>query len=841
MANINKELNKIKNAVKGKEVRGSIHDGIDKINKETESTTNKQEVLSDTFEQLVIDKGNSNAEVVASRGKESWLPDRLDKTDKKIDDNHTATNQQLAETEKEVISKADKEYVDRLVKQLASGGRKGIFDTLSELAIAYPDGSEGVYLVKENGHWYYWNDAQWEDGGQYQESVESDFPARNLVPNASFWNGRTTWQVNGGETEIIDDSLNLTSSGASNILRITQSSTGYTPKKGDKIFSSMRVNFKTAGFLKGKISIRDWVAGGTFNKYKDIDTSKTDVQQDVTLYTSVTENFVDQLRFYVEADIKSSTPNIEMIMSRPIILNLTQIFGAGNEPSEEQVVRLLKKFGGWFEGNIDEFVTKEEIKIISNEAESKASNALNKADVVTSDLTLLFNNLIQNGDFYNEDFLGGNHWKRVGVTNTKAKDFEVSFSAVGQDQSLSQTIQAKRNHIYYAWAQIKSTSNQVSLMVSGNLNSSRAHTGSGNYEFLSCKHIRDNDAGVNIEIRDKRTSDWNAVSAKYIGCIDLTETFGAGNEPETHEVDRFIEKLINKWFEGKRNNIMSLSETNEHYKNVRKKAIKTIEHQNENPKKYFIQSPPKLVMTITYDDECSSIYDLAKPIHESENVPGVFYVVPSRIGTRQIYNYGVADEWLRIKEMSENSLIDIEHHTYAHFVLTNSDKDYLEWQIERSQEMFERNGIFPKHLAYPGGTHNFETINVLQDFVETGVTTSPLVNGYDLNPYRISRYGMDERTVEEIKTFIDGAIITGGWLVTYQHGLATSGMSLGGYQIQTPDNQREIIQYAKSKGVEFVSFDKGLEMYKPYDYVTDPNNIDNALYSLQKNGIVVTG
>lgn len=91
MANIDNELNQIKNAVYGKDVRGSIHDGIDKINKETEKTTNEQESLSDQFKQLIIDAGNSNAEVVASRGKEDWLPDRLNSVDS-----------QLAHTEKDI-------------------------------------------------------------------------------------------------------------------------------------------------------------------------------------------------------------------------------------------------------------------------------------------------------------------------------------------------------------------------------------------------------------------------------------------------------------------------------------------------------------------------------------------------------------------------------------------------------------------------------------------------------------------------------------------------------------------------------------------------------------------
>lgn len=636
--------------------------------------------------------------------------------------------------------------------------------------------------------------------------------------------------------------LSLVSDGSTNFLRLTQASTGFTPKAGDKIFTSVRVNFKTTNFLKATMHIRDWVTGGTFDSFIDLDVTRTNSEQELSLYTTVTNNFVDQLRFYIEGNLTSKVIGEEMTLSKPILLNLTQIFGVGNEPSQDRVIELLKKFGGWFDGNVTEFVTKQETKIIASDAESKASSALNKVDAITNDMTLNFQNMIINGNFSNTDFIGGNSWKRKGIKNTNAKNFITTFVASKKEGNLAQTIQANKDHIYYIWAQVKSTSKLVSLMVSANVNASMAHSGSGNFEFLSCKHIRDNDSGINVEIRDKRESGWDEISVKYVGAMDLTEIFGAGNEPEVYEMDVYIKKLRNMWFDGEKDDLMSLDEINKHFKNVERKNRKLLEFKSEEKPKYVERIIPKTIMTITYDDECSSIYDLAFPIHQSENVNGVFYVVPSRIGTRQIYNYGVADEWNRLRKMNEakNGRIQIEHHTYAHWTVNNVSRDYLTWMIERSNEMFWRNEIYPKHLSYPGGFHDFNAINVLQDYVQTGVTTTPVVNGYDLNPMRIHRYGMDNKTLTEIKAFIDNAVLTGGWLVTYQHGLSESGMSLGGYQVQTPQNQLEIIQYAKSKGVEFVSLDRGLEMYAPQTYIMKPDDLERPSFSVQRNGIVVT-
>lgn len=92
MANIKNYLNNIKNAIFGQEVRGSIHDGIDAINKEVESTTNRQEHLETTFDQLTINAGNSNAEIVDARVGENGksyakLGDRLDSVDSQLEHN----------------------------------------------------------------------------------------------------------------------------------------------------------------------------------------------------------------------------------------------------------------------------------------------------------------------------------------------------------------------------------------------------------------------------------------------------------------------------------------------------------------------------------------------------------------------------------------------------------------------------------------------------------------------------------------------------------------------------------------------------------------------------------
>lgn len=91
MADIKQYLNNIKNAMFGRDVRKSIHDGIEVINED-------QEQLRSTFNQLVINAGSSNAEIVASRVDNNGnsfesLPFRLNYLNGKINKSHISVEE----------------------------------------------------------------------------------------------------------------------------------------------------------------------------------------------------------------------------------------------------------------------------------------------------------------------------------------------------------------------------------------------------------------------------------------------------------------------------------------------------------------------------------------------------------------------------------------------------------------------------------------------------------------------------------------------------------------------------------------------------------------------------
>lgn len=179
MADIKKELNDIKNAVYGKEVRGSIHDGIKKINDEAENATDLSESAKHQVEniqqqvnQLVVEGDSSveaaQARVTADGRVFDTLRDRLNYTDTQL----AQIPQQINDA---VTPKADITYVDDRIASLDGLEFKGAFDTVQELESTHPNGTNGLFVIHADNHWYYWNGNQWTKGNELTTTPWSEF------------------------------------------------------------------------------------------------------------------------------------------------------------------------------------------------------------------------------------------------------------------------------------------------------------------------------------------------------------------------------------------------------------------------------------------------------------------------------------------------------------------------------------------------------------------------------------------------------------------------------------------------------------------------------------------
>ena len=807
-----------------------------------------------------------------------------------------------------IDDKADQAFVDSQLSAIVSGAPKGTFTDLTALRTAHPNGTDGIFLVLENGHWYYWNDTSnaWTDGGIYQANSESDFPAKNLINNPLFENDMQYWQVIGATANVTDRTLTLTSTTGQKTIRLTHANTGYKPKANDKLLIGGVINFKDDNFLDARINLRDWVTGGTYRFYENLDVSRPNVDQQVYAYVEVDRDFVDQLRFYIEANLIDANKQSSFTFTKPIILNLTQIFGQGNEPSKSQVIDLLRKHGGWIQDKVDEFLTRKESKlmlldgqkltekvdtlIVNSEnteaevADARVSSVKNKEyetlsrriEEVEKD-GLMAENLVVNGDFDTSPSTG---WVTGGSTH-EVINGKLQVSGTGATIYSNASYRSDKTFVvgekYYVRAYVTPTSETTNeirlfgvggtsdyLVIEKNIEMNREIVVSG---INDVKSEQKGLFGIQAIYPDSQTAGSSSYTVDKVVWINLTHTFGFGNEPSVEQMDSLLEeKFSSGYFDGTESIVSHkkvLSELNnvkreiaeagivddsEMKKDVQSNKLAIANQYNRNlittrtPFDYTQTaartSPKRMIWTITYDDESRSIHQYGLPVHKEENVPACFYIVPNRIGSEEIFNYDVAMNWDELKEFEENGW-EIGHHTVNHLNTSYMGEETLRANIEEGNAIFLEHGIVPKHFSHPGGSNTYNNSITLTEYFDSAALTVLGFNGYDMNPWRISRLSADAYPSGMIRKLDELAEKGEGWMITYQHAIHPNGI-IGGVkgdqEVWTPTQLRDAIQYAKSLGIEIVTMDEGLRTYAPYMYYFN-ESLDPA-YAVQRDGVI---
>lgn len=65
--------------------------------------------------------------------------------------------------------------LDNKINSIVGGNPKGTYPSLSDLQSAFPDGTTGIFVTSDNGHWYYYKTGSgWTDGGVYQSTGISE-------------------------------------------------------------------------------------------------------------------------------------------------------------------------------------------------------------------------------------------------------------------------------------------------------------------------------------------------------------------------------------------------------------------------------------------------------------------------------------------------------------------------------------------------------------------------------------------------------------------------------------------------------------------------------------------
>jgi lysophospholipase L1-like esterase len=181
----------------------------------------------------------------------------------------------------------------------------------------------------------------------------------------------------------------------------------------------------------------------------------------------------------------------------------------------------------------------------------------NRFEHVENDVDLMsfpITNLVANGDFSN----GITGWSGTTLGSFTATGDTASFTATAQNGRISTNANMVNGHKFYIGAYIETTSPQVTLSVAGV--SPIPHDGTGG-KILSNVFTWTNTTNPwTVQIRDVRTSAWDSIKVRYVKVFDLTEVYGAGNEPTKEEMDALLAKLPNSWFDGKISSLYSLKD-----------------------------------------------------------------------------------------------------------------------------------------------------------------------------------------------------------------------------------------------------------------------------------------
>jgi len=238
------------------------------------------------------------------------------------------------------LTQVKSQLADKVTKQelanMGSASPKGTYATLSALQTAFPTGSTGIYVVAEDGKWYYWNGSAWTAGGVYQGTSypkldENMVSLNNEIPNGNFATN-SHWAPVGGTISVANNEGTYTLTGLSQTARLD-----YTLKtsKVDNIY-----------YLTGEINPK--YANPTTLRFGTgaLFTNPTpNIWNKITLQAKATS--ADILRFYHDTSISyvvGDTVKFRNIM----IINLTEIFGVGKEPTKEEFELLLATLPTWW-------------------------------------------------------------------------------------------------------------------------------------------------------------------------------------------------------------------------------------------------------------------------------------------------------------------------------------------------------------------------------------------------------------------------------------------------------------------------------------------------------------
>ncbi|CZR03334.1 BppU family phage baseplate upper protein [Trichococcus collinsii] len=370
---------------------------------------------------------------------------------------------------------------------------------------------------------------------------------KNEITNGEFSNGTNGWVGS-----------NATISAASNILSVVGSGSSINPRvkpvqllnivasPGRKMYIRYKARVTNSLCTALNCFIDMSVSGGGFASALGMPSTPNPVLNQwyniagIVTFSSVDVGspFVSPMHSYV--DLATATGKV-MELQNLLTIDLTATFGAGNEPTVEQMDAIMAKFeNSWFDGTKNLFQAKASLsKLMALDArtEFEARNMLANGDMALSTTTP---NLADAWAIYGA------------IPVSVAGNIQTVLATASATGAFTQVFNVISGRKYYGRMGVKSDSALVKLRMAGTAITAadKFHSGGNNFEELSVISTATGTGGVELKTVDLRTSAWTQFQIKYALVIDLTAAFGAGKEPTLAEMDRLMARFPNSWFDG---------------------------------------------------------------------------------------------------------------------------------------------------------------------------------------------------------------------------------------------------------------------------------------------------
>ena len=506
---IQEHLNKIRNAIYGREVRESIAKGI-------------ETAYDDASEK----HDNANMEVKIARGTHPNLRSRLEEVDNK----QQQIDQKKA-NKSEVEKKANKELIDATNKRV------------DELII----GSGNANAEVTDAHVSAVKNKTFPVIGKRIEDIEKDtfFPIKNYIKNSKFSDALGgSWNIANGTTKVEDENLTVTSNENAGSLRVQQKVDNFKPKVGDKLYVRLRVKLNNSNFSNMYFMVRDWIAGGTFIRQINFDLSKIGEWQEISTVVDITSDFSDNLSFYVEGlptDVGSFT------ISRPLLIDLTETFGSGYELKTKEIEKLLSKYTSTtFNGTINLF-----------NADRFFWDKLKNENLLDEINNNYFENLVLDNLIKNHDFKSLDHW---GVINGSVKIIDGYGTVTGdgsrRNSGIEQFLEPKKNHRYYIKVRVRVLEDNCEAIQVLFNNTNVIHFDNpkkNEWQEASVIYDVETEGGGVLRVRQVYKTEEETLNSVLqvdkVLAVDLTDNLGKDYEVSHEEVNEIINLSGKDWFE----------------------------------------------------------------------------------------------------------------------------------------------------------------------------------------------------------------------------------------------------------------------------------------------------